>query len=71
MIIVYTRHAKRRMRLREISKADIEIAITASDREKQVDGKVHFFKTIKHRVLKVVVAKEHDRFVVITSFYED
>jgi len=65
--IVYTRHAKGRMRWRRVSAGEVTETIRTPDR---VDGaafdRAHAWKTLAGRKLRVIVAVEQDRIVVIS-----
>ncbi|MDO8621803.1 MAG: DUF4258 domain-containing protein [bacterium] len=66
--IVYTRHAKGRMRWRRIS-ADMIVAVLRDpDRVDHVaPGRIHVWKTAGGRKLRVIVAVEPRHLVVITA----
>lgn len=66
--IVYTRHAKGRMRWRRITPEEIATTLRAPDRlERIAPNRAHAWKTITGRTLRVIAAIEHDRIVIITA----
>ncbi len=68
MEVVYTRHAKGRMRWREITKAEVERVLREPDRREWLGtGKFHCFRIIGQRHLRVTVALEGSRYIVISA----
>lgn len=66
--VMYTRHAKGRMRWRRIERADVAAALSDPDRIERVDvDRVHIWKTIRGRTLRVIIVVEADQIVVITA----
>ena len=64
----YTRHAKNRMRMRNISEAEITVAIGAPDfTESSVDGRVSVWKLSTDKFLRVTYKDLADRIVIITA----
>jgi hypothetical protein len=61
MIIEYTRHARRRMKWRKISEAEIELATySPDDLEQSEKNRVNAYKKIKNKILKVTYQKHHE-----------
>lgn len=68
MEIIYTRHAKGRMRWRKISEQDVERAIAAPDSTEQIaSNKMHYFKTVDSQLIRVTAVYENDHYVIITA----
>ena len=64
----YTRHAKNRMRMRNISDIEICTAIGEPDfTESSVDGRINVWKRIADKFLRVTYKDEAARIVVITA----
>ena len=71
MIIEYTRHARRRMKWRKISKAEVEIAINTPDKVEPTEKMRHnAYKTIKGRVLKVTYRKSDNQTQIISALWK-
>ena len=65
--IVYTRHAKGRMRWRRVSADEVTATIRTPDRvEWAAFNRTYAWKTIAGRKLRVIVAVERARIVVIS-----
>ena len=68
MIIEYTRHARRRMKWRKISEAEIELATySPDDSEPTEKNRINAFKKIEDKILKVTYQKHDDRIQIITA----
>ena len=66
--IQYTRHAKNRMRMRNISDVEITAAIGEPDfNESSVDGRVNVWKRSADKFLRVTYKDVADRIVIITA----
>jgi hypothetical protein len=71
MIIEYTRHARRRMKWRKISEAEIELATySPDDLEQSEKNRVKAYKKIKNKILKVTYQKHDDRIQIITALWK-
>lgn len=67
MRVHFTRHAKSRMRWRNISKDDVMRVLDSPDSKgKDSFGHTHFSKKIRSRKLRVTIAKEKEKVIVIT-----
>ena len=67
MKVKYTRHAKRRMKWRKISKEEIEKTLEAPDRTESCGEKrVNVLKSLGKRLLKVSYVIEADKIVIIS-----
>lgn len=68
MEIIYTRHAKGRMRWRKISEQDVASTIAASDSTEQIAfNKAHYFKTVDTHMIRVTAVYENDHYIIITA----
>ena len=71
MIIEYTRHARRRMKWRKISEAEIELATySPDDLEPSEKNRINAYKKIKDKMLKVAYRKHDDRIQIITALWK-
>ena len=71
MIIEYTRHARRRMKWRKISEAEIELTTySPDDLEPSEKNRINSYKKIKDKILKVTYQKHDDRIQVITALWK-
>ena len=67
MKVKYTRHARRRMKWRKISKEEIEKTLEAPDRTESCGEKrVNVFKSLGKRLLKVSYVIEANEIVIIS-----
>lgn len=67
MRVKYTRHAKRRMKWRRISKEEIEKTLEAPDRTESCGGRrVNAFKSLGERLLKVSYVIEANEILIIS-----
>ncbi len=65
--IKYDRHARKRMKEREVSEEEIAFVITHPDScEPSVKERMNAFKFIHGRYLRVTFKEENDRILVIT-----
>ena len=70
-MIKYSRHSKRRMKLYNISKADVETVVTKGESETLADGKIAFIFNIGDKFMypiKVVAGVDSDSLVVVTAY---
>jgi hypothetical protein len=70
-MIKYSRHSKRRMKLYNISKADVELVVKNGESEILADGKIAFIFNISHKFkypIKVVAARDSDSLEVVTAY---
>ena len=71
MIIEYTRHAKRRLKWRKISVANVELAVISPDKlEPSEKNRINAYKIISDRVLRVTYQKYDNRIQVITALWK-
>jgi hypothetical protein len=69
--IKYTRHAKRRMRWRNISERDVEDALVSPDKVEWVKSKQYnAYTNIQGRILKVGYKEEDEVAVIITALWK-
>lgn len=67
MEVVYTRHARARMRWRGITKKEVEEVLAVPDRRVLLPGmKFHCFKSIGKCYLRVTGALENNKCVIIS-----
>lgn len=67
MGVIYDRHAKRRMKEREVSEDEAESALNNPDYiEPSVKGRTNAFKYINGRYLRVTFKPESENILVIT-----
>ena len=65
--IRYDRHAKRRMKDRHVTEADVELAIENADSlEQSIKGRINAFRFLNGRYLRVTFREEPDQILVIT-----
>lgn len=65
--IRYDRHARKRMKDREVSEDEIEFVIKNPDScEPSIKGRMNAFKFVNGRYLRVTFKEEMDRILVIT-----
>jgi len=70
-MIKYSRHSKRRMKLYNIGKADVELVVKNGESETLADGKIAFIFNISHKFkhpIKVVAAGDSDSLEVVTAY---
>ena len=66
--IQYDRHAKRRMKEREVSVEEAEVVINNPDyNESSIKGRINAYKFINGRYLRVTFKEESDQILVITA----
>jgi hypothetical protein len=71
MIIEYTRHARRRMKWRKISEAEIKLATySPDDLEPSEKTRINAYKKFKDKILKVTYQKHDDRIQIITALWK-
>ncbi len=64
----YTRHAKNRMRMHNITEAEVEAALEKPDfAEPSVDGRVNAWKETGGKFLRVTYKDEPARILVVTA----
>lgn len=65
--VIFTRHAKNRMRWRQISVGEALQAVWAPDKKELLENnKFHYYKTINRKYLRVTLVFEHSGIVVIS-----
>ena len=63
----FTRHARRRIKWRRISQAEVTEALACPDRiEHLPEGKINAFKSIGNKMIRVTYIEEGTRIVVIS-----
>ena len=70
-MIKYSRHSKRRMKLYNISRADVELVVKKGKAETLVDGKIAFLFNISGKFkypIKVVAVGDSDSIEVVTAY---
>ena len=68
MEIKLSRHARRQMKWRKITEAEIGAVVTQPDKlEDSVKGRKNAFKTVGIRMLKVTYKQEDECAVVVTA----
>ena len=71
MKIVYTRHARRRMKWRKITASEIEFAINAPDMVEDTEkNRYNAYKEIKGKLLKVTYRKSDDEEQIISALWK-
>lgn len=65
--VKYDRHARRRMKEREVTEKEVEITIGEPDSmDASIKGRKNTYKFIGNRFLRVTFKEESDRILVIT-----
>ena len=68
MEIVFSRHAKRQMRWREITEEEVKLTLSSYDKiEDSVKGRKNALKKIGTRLIKVTFKEENNKITVITA----
>ena len=66
--IKYDRHARRRMKWRMISQAEVELTLAEPDKtETAVEGRKNAFKVIGNRHIKVTYRELKDEILIISA----
>ncbi len=66
--IYFSRHAKRQMKWRKITKEEVLTAILEpEDIQDSINGIKNFYKHINEKLIKATYKEEIDKFVVITA----
>ena len=68
-MIIFTKHAKDRMRERGILKSDIEKVILNPDKIQREDGRVTASKKINKEILEIVYVIENHNKIILTCYY--
>jgi uncharacterized protein DUF4258 len=67
LAIVFSRHARRQMKWRRVSEAEVLSVLHTPDRvEQSIDDRRNAYKSIGDRLLKATYVEEEEDFVVIT-----
>ena len=67
MAIIFSRHARRQMKWRRVSEAEVVSVLDAPDRvEQSLDGRVNAYKLLGDRLLKATYVEDKGNIVVIT-----
>lgn len=68
MEIVFSRHAKKQMRWREITEEEVKLTLSSYDKiEDSVKGRKNALKKIGSRLIKVTFKEENNKTTVITA----
>jgi hypothetical protein len=66
--IVYSRHARGRMRLYDISRQDVVQVLEKPDREETtILGRMNVFREVNGKRLRVTYVEEEGRIVIVTT----
>ena len=66
-LIRYDRHAKRRMREREVTEEEVAIAIREPEScEQSIKGRKNIYKFLSERFLRITSREEADHILIIT-----
>jgi len=68
-MIIFTKHAKDRMKERRILKRDIEKVLLNPDRIHRENHKIIAAKTINEKILEVVYIIENSKKIILTCYY--
>ena len=67
MAIIFSRHARRQMKWRRVSEAEVVSMLDAPDRvEQSMDGRINAYKSLGDRLLKATYIEEKGDIVLIT-----
>jgi uncharacterized protein DUF4258 len=67
LAIIFSRHARRQMKWRRVSEAEVVGVIDAPDRvEQSGDERINAYKALGDRLLKATYVEEKENIVVIT-----
>jgi Domain of unknown function (DUF4258) len=67
LAIVFSRHARRQMKWRRVSEAEVLSVLNAPDRiEQSIDERRNAYKLVDNRLLKVTYMEEEGDVVVVT-----
>ena len=67
MAIIFSRHARRQMKWRQVSEVDVVSVLEAPDRvEQSRDERINAYKLVGDRLLKAMYVEEKGNIVVIT-----
>ncbi len=68
MKIIFSRHAKRRMKWRKISEEEAKLTILESEKiDDSIKGRKNAFKHIGEKWIKITFEKKNDIIIVITA----
>lgn len=68
MEVVFSRHAKRQMKWRDISEEEVKLTLADFDKlEDSIQGRKNAYKKFPARVIKVTFTEEAGKTVVITA----
>jgi len=70
-MITYSRHSKRRMKLYNISKDDVELVVNKGESKMLADGKIAFMFNISDKFkypIKVVAAGDLESLEIVTAY---
>lgn len=67
-VIKYSRHARRRMKWRNISQSEVEHILRKPDKiDSSMGGRINVFKMINGRFIKVTYKESPDEILIITA----
>jgi len=67
LAIIFSRHARRQMKWRQVSEVDVVSVLEAPDRvEQSRDERINAYKLVGDRLLKAMYVEEKGNIVVIT-----
>jgi len=70
MKIIYSEHGKEKIRERKIPRKTIESAISKPEKIlESKSGRKIMHKTIRNKLLRIVIEEENDIFIIITAYY--
>lgn len=68
MGVIFSRHAKRQMKWRKISRAEVlQVLDQPEHEEPSYNDKVNLYRTINNRHLKVTIKRQNDGIIVVTA----
>jgi hypothetical protein len=66
--VIFSRHAKRQMKYREISEEEVKLTLTDFDKiEDSIKGRKNAYKQFPTRLIKVTFIEEAGKTIVITA----
>ena len=68
MEVIFSRHAKRQMKWRDISEEEVKLTLTDFDKiEDSIKGRKNAYKQFPTRLIKVTFIEEAEKIIVITA----
>jgi hypothetical protein len=66
--IIFSRHAKKQMKWREVSEEEVKLTLTDFDKiEDSIKGRKNAYKQFPTRLIKVTFIEEAGKIIVITA----